>query len=464
MPNSEGSSPALHADATTRRDQLIAGALIVLSIVFSLVPTSFTMNEIGHETSHTITQGSAIRQIQFGSLFLVAIWLNLRYASSSLYALRRGVNPFLLITLLYCGASALWSSYPTISLKRTVLLAGLVAIGLAVSPPIGASRLLTRAMLIALTALVAVSAIVAVALPQIGVDYLLGNAWRGIMWQKNILGSIAGIALMLWLREFLEHPRWRRACAAGMLLSLFVLIMAKSTTALLVTAAGIAIYLALRRKWLHGQHSELMLGLGLALPAMIGLLVFYVNIGRFPGWQDVIGPITGALNKSADLTGRTDIWRLTLLAANEHMTLGIGYGGFWTGEGGPAQFIADQFGWMPSDAHNGYIDILNELGIVGSAIFGIALLWHASHLLRLLRIDRDDAALHCSIFVLILISNLSESQLLRDVSFQNILLFYSSITVSTTLARHRLQQRTDALTAHVRVGRQDTERTQRVLR
>jgi O-antigen ligase len=427
-------------------EHLATGALVVLSIVFSLVPTSFTMTEIGPAATHEISGGSSIRQVQFGGLFMLAAFLCWRHASTSLRLLTRGLNPFMPLTLLYCGASTLWSAYPTISLKRTVLFLGLLLIGAAISPPIGSPRQFTRSTLVALTALCTASAVVAVALPHIGVDTMLGGAWRGILWQKNMLGSIAGIGVMLWLREWLARSTPGAICAAGFLICLLVLVMAKSATSILVTTMGIGIYLACRRTWLAGDTPALRIALGGAIVLILATHLWYAAMGKLPEWQDLAGPIAGLFNKSTDLTGRADIWRLTLYAAMEHPIWGIGYGAFWTGEDGPAQFIADALAWMPAHAHNGYIDIFNELGAVGSALVACLLLWHAVQLARLFWIDREDAAIHTAMFALILVSNFSESQLLAEVSFQNLMFIYSSVTVSATLGQARRARHSGAVT------------------
>ncbi len=414
----------------------MVGVVIALCFIFSQVPTSFTMSDIGPEVTHQIAEGSRLRQLQFGSLFLLAAWLVRRNAHTALATIRH-LNPFLTLLLIYCAASMLWSTSPTITFKRVILFAGLMLIGLAISPPTGSPRQFTRAMLGTLFVLVAVSALVALALPHIGVDQLLDGAWRGITWQKNLLGSIAGFCVILWLREWLSRQLPRSWSGAGLLLSLIVLVMAKSTTALVVTTVGIGVYLLLRRKWLSNDHAGTIVTLAVLALSLLSVYLFYIVTGRLPTWQDIIAPIATLLNKSPDLTGRTEIWRLVLIAAQNHLPLGIGYGAFWIGEGGPAQFIADEFGWMPSNGHNGYIDLLNEIGIAGFSLFIGLLAWHLASILRMLSIDRDEAALHAAMLVLVIISNFSESQFLRDVSFQNIVLIFSSVTVSATLWQAR---------------------------
>lgn len=413
--------------------------LIALSLVFSLVPVTLTMGNDGPQAGHAIAEGSAIRQIQFGSLFLLAFWLAWQHRYWTLKRVQ-SMNPFLLLLVAYCGLTLLWTPYPDITFKRLVLLAGVVLIGIASSPPTGGSRQFLRVVMATLTILVAVSCVVSIALPHVGVDYALGGAWRGIMWQKNGLGAISGFCTLLWLREWLTVPANRRRSTLGILLCLFVLVMSKSSTSLLATVLGIACYLLTRRQLIGGRHTGLIASLGLLLVVLYAALLSYMLLGRLPDWDDLTGPVSALFNKSTDLTGRSEIWRLLWIAIDQHPIWGIGYGAFWTGDGGPAQYITNLFGWTPAHGHNGYLDLLNELGYVGLSLFACMLLWHCIALIKLFRLDREDAAIHTALFIATLLGNISESEWLRDVAFQNMIFIYSSITISSRLLVHRLQR------------------------
>ncbi|MFP3711055.1 O-antigen ligase family protein, partial [Paraburkholderia sp. SIMBA_009] len=88
---------------------------------------------------------------------------------------------------------------------------------------------------------------------------------RGITWQKNMLGSIAGFAVLLWLREWLMTPSIRRLSAVGLLFSVFMLVMAKSATAMLVTGLGAGVYLLTRKRFFGGRHTGQILMLAALL-------------------------------------------------------------------------------------------------------------------------------------------------------------------------------------------------------
>jgi O-antigen ligase len=170
---------------------------------------------------------------------------------------------------------------------------------------------------------------------------------------------------------------------------------------------------------------------------LVSVQVFHVFHAAFPTWEDLFGPIAGLLGKQTDLTGRFDIWVLILPEIAKHWLFGFGYGAFWLGVDSPSQFIIDQLGWIPYQSHNGYLDVLNELGVAGFCLLLGMLGAHINCLYRLSRFDASQAAFHGALFLMIIISNFSESSLFRGIVFFTTMLIYSSIAVTSALAQHR---------------------------
>ncbi|MEY2954241.1 MAG: hypothetical protein RLZZ401_2328, partial [Pseudomonadota bacterium] len=173
-----------------------------------------------------------------------------------------------------------------------------------------------------------------------------------------------------------------------------------------------------------------------AVTALVGIQWFFIQESRLPRWSEVIGPFASLFGKSADLTGRTDIWAYVAIEIEKHWMHGIGYGAFWLGPGSASQPIIDQLPWIPYQAHNGYLDILNELGAIGMTLFVCLVVVHLSQLLKINRFDRRTAAMHAALLIIILATNFSESTIFRGVNFPHILLVFSSVGVSSTLYFH----------------------------
>lgn len=423
----------------TRRTRRFVSLLIVLSLVISLIPTSLDYLDISLRLTTDLTEGSRLRQFQLLSLFALAAGLLYTHRSIALASFRH-VNPFLLLVALYCLASMLWSPFPMVTLKRAIILLGLMVVSLSIVPPMGGAQQLPRVLLYTLTTILVLSLGAVVLAPHIGIDRSLGGAWRGITWQKNLLGSAAGYATLLWLHEWTRKELPRAACTTGVLFSLFMLMMSQSATATLLTALACAVYLYWHRRWLQDSYANQIILLGGAAVAILVVHLHYVWTGQMPTWTTITSPIAALFDKGSDLTGRTDIWHMLMLSIQQHPILGLGYGSFWLGEGSPAQFIADELAWMPAHGHNGYLDLLNELGAIGLTLFLAALAWHLGCLIRLMRVDRLTAALHLAILILILSSNMTESDFLSGTLLQNILFLFSSAAVSTRLAYLRQWQ------------------------
>lgn len=412
-------------------------ALIVLSVSFSLLPAELNWGNVTPEGSYT--QGSLVFQIQFGSIFLVGAIIAFYYRDWTFLKLRH-INPCLLLLVTYCIITMLWSPYPVITFKRSCQLIGLIVVGLVISPPTGKPRQLIYTLLATFTVIMMLSMIIVLIMPSIGIDYELDNAWRGILSQKNSLGVVAALSVIFWAREIMDKqlPTW--LCILGFLFSTFMLIMTKSTTALIVCMFCVGCYFFIRKRHFFGDFDYIKIFVSLLTIVLTAVWIFYLFNGHLPTWQEIFAPIGAVFDKSTDLTGRTEIWALVLLSIKQHPIFGIGYGAFWLGEGSPSQYIINVLHWIPLQSHNGYLDILNELGITGLILLIGVFIFHAINLFKFLKIDREEAAIHWSIFIFILISHISESEIFRGVLFQNIFFLYSSITVSSRIALARYER------------------------
>jgi exopolysaccharide production protein ExoQ len=69
--------------------------------------------------------------------------------------------------------------------------------------------------------------------------------------------------------------------------------------------------------------------------------------------------------RDTSLTGRGPLWHEVMHVIAQRPLLGHGYAGFWNGDSKEVQFLWLQAGWEAPDSHDGYLDVLVELGIVG---------------------------------------------------------------------------------------------------
>jgi O-antigen ligase len=144
--------------------------------------------------------------------------------------------------------------------------------------------------------------------------------------------------------------------------------MSKSSTAIL--ALIVLFWLdILGRIYLKGGSFRL-LGAFLAIASIPVVVFFMMN-------DDLIFDILG---KDRSLTGRTEIWRYAVAAIGERPILGWGFAGFWSTLNPVAEQIrgaikGDNW-WTPGipNAHNGMLEFLLEIGVVGTTFFLFLLL------------------------------------------------------------------------------------------
>jgi exopolysaccharide production protein ExoQ len=78
--------------------------------------------------------------------------------------------------------------------------------------------------------------------------------------------------------------------------------------------------------------------------------------------------MAGMLGRDSTLTGRTNIWAMALESIAERPVLGYGYNAFWN-VAPEADRISTILHWKVPHAHNGFIDLTLQLGVVGLALY-----------------------------------------------------------------------------------------------
>ena len=171
---------------------------------------------------------------------------------------------------------------------------------------------------------------------------------------------------------------------------------------------------------------------------ILGLYIFYMQESRFPTWPELSAPIAHIFGKGSDLTGRTDIWELVWMEIRKHWIIGLGYGAFWLGPDSLSQFVITALHWIPLQSHNGYMDILNEQGIVGLILTVLCLLTQLVMVIKMSHGDRVQSAFWTSMLLVVIVTNFTESSLFRGFGFQNV--FFIFALVAGTSVNRRLRE------------------------
>ncbi|MEZ3160032.1 O-antigen ligase family protein [Microbacterium sp. BWT-B31] len=198
-------------------------------------------------------------------------------------------------------------------------------------------------------------------------DNLLdGGRIQGIMGNANLLGPVALLAIIVFAIRIAARAPRRAILWIWIAVSAYLLVRAASATAYLAAAAVVVVLvtiLLMRTTRRPGERTKYYVAYALvAVGAGLALLLLREKI-------------LDALGRSADLTGREDIWSAVLQRAAQRPFAGWGFATPWvTTDPAFDGWIIDH-GVSVMQAHNMWIDVLMQLGVVG---LGILILLYAA--------------------------------------------------------------------------------------
>lgn len=342
------------------------------------------------------------------SIFFVSAFILLSDFESTKRALRNGryVWPLVLLTL----ASFIWSVLPasTIQTLRSDFIP-ITVFGIYLAARFSRKQMFEM-LYFSLIATAAVSLFYAAFIPSIGRHAVSGpwsGAWKGISSHKNGFGIdmtaacvFAGIRLLLAKRSKLVYAVILALLFGGILLS-------QSMSALILSIATLSVIVFYQSFRWKGKSTVLFLDL------LILILVGIVEVATY-FWV----PMLEALGKDPTISGRTLIWDFLLRQPiSQAPILGHGKGAFWFV---PALFsrVYEFADHVPAHAHNGYVELLIDLGYVGLLLFVMSLIPVIAKVLTIAyRATKPEDVWPLAVVIFTLVINVVESALLRGASF-----------------------------------------------
>ncbi len=186
---------------------------------------------------------------------------------------------------------------------------------------------------------------------------LSGDGFRGIYENKNSLGRMMALSVTIFvLLASIRRPRALPIMFAG--LSFVLLLMAKSSTALVVALTVVSLIPVLR---ILARDMRLAVGVG-------GIAILVLGIGSLLVASN-LGAATAVVGRDATLTGRTDLWQYVVEMILRRPWLGYGYETFWLWELPWRAVVDEGAGWTAPNAHNGFLEVGLALGFVGVVLF-----------------------------------------------------------------------------------------------
>jgi len=334
-------------------------------------------------------------------------------------AMRR--QGWLIVLLAYMLLSVFWSEITVIALKRwarELIVLVMVLLMMSEANPLQAlASLLRRCAYV----LLPFSIVLIKYYPLLGRQYSRWSGvqmWTGVTGQKNELGRLCMISVFFLLFALYQH--WRERSPENgryqlwsdisiIVIGIYLLIGSSSATSFATLLVGIAIFLGVQ--W----SKKITSNVGrIGLQAAVIFLFVYGTAVPFLGGSNVAA-FTSVLGRDETLTGRTEVWALVIPARDRQPMLGYGFGSFWTD-------YRRQLYDIPT-AHNGYLDILLELGEVGLILYVCWLLSWMRQLHRALTWEHGWAGFAISLLLMSLIYNSTESALNSTTDYITAVIF-----------------------------------------
>lgn len=385
---------------TTLNAHLLGRWPFYFAVFFSLLPVG-----AGPDGA---SEGSFLRQLVWGSIFVCAALVFVRRPERREFVIA-ALPLSLLCLVFYVCASIAWSPAPYVSFKRALQVLGVLLLAASLIAGGGGTYRIHRLTVPVLAVGMALALAFAAIFPGFAFSDI---GFRAFMATKNNFGQFAVFAIIFAASYLYIERRWKLACIAIVLVGLAGLGLSRSVTAGASLLAVVAFFSlrTIAQSVVPGWW-KFLLG---AVMAILVILHFAGIAMGYPSIRDLLEIVFQATGRDLSLSGRTDLWGLMWIEAMKHPWLGTGYGGFWLGLDGMSGQIAYLVRWgYPGQAHNGYLDIFNELGLAGSLLLVVFLSSHSRNLAKLVKQDRKLANFHTSIFIAILTMNIAEATILR---------------------------------------------------
>jgi O-antigen ligase len=179
-------------------------------------------------------------------------------------------------------------------------------------------------------------------------------------------------------------------------MTLWVLHLADSATSRVCLALGCLVILAAHSRF-RERHPGLLKFLVPASFCLYVILAFGFGLN---------GELASTVGRDPSLTDRTFLWRV-LLNMKTNPLIGTGYESFWLGP--RLESVWKQFGGGINEAHNGYLEIYLNLGLIGLFLIGGFLIASYRIICRRLRPFSDLASLSMALWAALVFYNMTEA-------------------------------------------------------
>jgi exopolysaccharide production protein ExoQ len=345
--------------------------------------------------------------------------------------------------LALCPISAAWSIEPSATLLRSVTLLTIALLCLAISLAGWHRQRLQQLVLPPLMFILIFSLVLGLMFPdriiETGNDLSQKGAWHGFTFTKNQFGMMSSLAAIICINRWMAGEGRIAWPVVGTIISFVCLVLSRSNTSLFATLLAIGFMVLVMRVPIIKQRFSTHVVVGIAATILLYELVIQNVI---PGAYTLLAPVRSLTGKDATFSARTTIWDIVKQHIQYAPLLGTGYGAYWIGPiaRSPSFVFTYVMFFYPTEAHNGYLDFVNDFGWIGLGFLMVFLIVYMRQALQLMRFDRSQATVYLALLFQQMVMNMSESEwFARDSTFTIMLLAATCLSRSLREARASAQ-------------------------
>ena len=339
----------------------VAKITFFLYFFFTLFGTSLPFRAGTRDPSELGTS-NIVNQIVFSALFLTALFSLIPKTRDVLAVIKK--EKYLIIFLLWCTLSLIWAENSFVVFKRLFQFytAVVVCFSFLVHSDSVDDVLFTFKVFFSIYMIVSLVSIFTVP-GAISRNY---HEWQGLANNKNNLGKNSLISTLIWIYALSNDKTLKSQLFSLFMLmvSLFLLIGANS-----LTSISALLFLILVWSLFAVDKVFKPLGLRRTITILVLMCLGILTVITLIYSKEIIAAILALAGKKLTLTGRTDLWADIMVEVKRHLLFGCGYKGFWIVDSPKILEVYETYIWLPRQSHNGYLDILNETGLIGLLSF-----------------------------------------------------------------------------------------------
>jgi O-antigen ligase len=395
----------------------------LLTILLILISVGTLAIRPAQEISLSPLGGSIVDNLLNLISYAILFYFLILYWKGFLYVITRGKLQFLLLAIILF--SLLWSEDLGTSLTyiRGLIRIYLLAIYLAM-------RYSLREQMRLIACGLGTAASLSIFFSALMPGYIhkapeLAGMWSGIFGHKNELGYMmawsAGVFLHLGLS--INRYRWLMWVLCG--ISICLIILSRSTTSLTIILAMVLLL----------PFYKLLKQNNYKLQAIMSIIVLMLLISSSIFITNNAEGVVGASGKDLTFSGRSDLWEMIIAKIWERPLLGYGFYGFWTTSA--ASNLRATLNWA-SNAHNGFLELLLELGFLGFLTFAAGFIrFFVMAVTRIVSVaKKPEDYWPMQMLLIIVIVNFSEARLLTP-SWNWLMYVTTSLSLTLDYERNR---------------------------